>query len=58
MAENPMVQRAEFVRDIKDSAYRVVEKPLTPTEKLWNHDAFRKAVDPSGEVVAHLIDTR
>ncbi len=44
MAENPMVQRAEFVRDIKDSAYGVVEKPLTPTEKLWNHDAFRKAL--------------
>ena len=44
MAESPMVVRAEFVREVKDSAYGVVEKPLTTAEKVWNNDAFRKGL--------------
>jgi NitT/TauT family transport system permease protein len=44
MAENVLVPRPEFVRDIAVSAYGVVEKPLTPWEKLYNNSALRKAV--------------
>lgn len=51
MAESPMVVRAEFVRDIQDSAYGVVEKPLTLVEKVWNNDAFRKGLLLAGMVV-------
>lgn len=44
MADSPMVVRGEFVRDIKDSAYGVVEKPLTLAEKIRDNDAFRKSL--------------
>ncbi len=37
-----IVQRAEFVREAVASASRVVEKPLTGWEKLYNNGAFRK----------------
>lgn len=43
--------RAEFVREVKDTGYGVVEKPLTPAEKVWNNDAFRKALLLAGMVV-------
>jgi NitT/TauT family transport system permease protein len=44
MADRPMVERAEFVREVGDSAFGVVEKPLTLAEKVWNNDAFRKGL--------------
>jgi len=44
MAENVLVSRPEFVREVEISAYGVVEKPLTPWEKLYNNSALRKAV--------------
>jgi NitT/TauT family transport system permease protein len=44
MAENVLVQRAEFVRDVETSAYGVVEKPLTTSEKIFNNAAVRKGI--------------
>ena len=43
MADSPPL-RAEFVQEIRDSAYGVVEKPLTLMEKIWSYDAFRKCL--------------
>jgi NitT/TauT family transport system permease protein len=44
MAENVLVSRPEFVREVAISAYGVVEKPLTLWERLYNNSALRKAV--------------
>ena len=44
MAENVLVQRPEFVRDVETSAYGVVEKPLTAWEKVFNNAAVRKGL--------------
>ena len=44
MADNVLVQRPEFVRDIEISAYGVVEKPLTTWEKIFNNTAVRKGL--------------
>ncbi|MEQ1776056.1 MAG: ABC transporter permease subunit, partial [Burkholderiales bacterium] len=44
MADSPRVVRAEFVREVKDSTYGVVEKPLTAVEKIWSSDVFRKSL--------------
>jgi len=44
MADNVLVQRPEFVRDVETSAYGVVEKPLTPWEKIFNNMAVRKGL--------------
>ena len=44
MADNVLVQRPEFVRDIETSAYGVVEKPLTTWEKIFNNTAMRKGL--------------
>jgi len=44
MAENVLVQRAEFVCDVETSAYGVVEKPLTTSEKIFNNAAVRKGI--------------
>src|SRR5216683_4650612 len=43
MAENTtQVQRPEFVAQVQKS-FGVVEKPLTPWEKIYNQGAIRKA---------------
>lgn len=39
-----LVPRPEFVREIGNSAFGVVEKPLTAWEKIYNNGAFRKCV--------------
>jgi NitT/TauT family transport system permease protein len=44
MADNVLVQRPEFVRDVEISAYGVVEKPLTAWEKIFNNAAVRKGL--------------
>jgi sulfonate transport system permease protein len=44
MAENILVQRPEFVRDVESSAFGVVEKPLTTYEKIFNNAAVRKGI--------------
>ena len=44
MADNVLVQRPEFVREIEISAYGVVEKPLTTWEKIFNNTAVRKGL--------------
>ena len=44
MAENVLVQRPEFVRDVETSAFGVVEKPLTTREKIFNNAAVRKGI--------------
>jgi NitT/TauT family transport system permease protein len=44
MPDNILVQRPEFVREVKTSAYGVVEKPLTAWEKLFNNVAVRKCL--------------
>jgi sulfonate transport system permease protein len=44
MAENILVQRPEFVREVETSAYGVVEKPLTTGEKIFNNAAVRKGI--------------
>ena len=44
MAENVLVQRPEFVRDVESSAFGVVEKPLTTREKIFNNAAVRKGI--------------
>ena len=44
MAENVLVQRPEFVREVETSAYGVVEKPLTAWEKVFNNAAVRKGI--------------
>jgi len=42
MADEVLVQRPEFVRDVETSAYGVIEKPLTAWERLYNLGAVRK----------------
>ncbi|MDB5924267.1 MAG: transporter permease protein [Betaproteobacteria bacterium] len=44
MAENVVLSRPEFVREVVADAYGVVEKPLTRWEKLYHNGALRKAV--------------
>jgi NitT/TauT family transport system permease protein len=44
MAENILVQRPEFVREVESSAFGVVEKPLTTYEKIFNNAAVRKGI--------------
>ena len=44
MADNVLVSRPEFVREVVAGAYGVVEKPLTLWEKLYNSGALRKAM--------------
>jgi NitT/TauT family transport system permease protein len=44
MAENVVLSRPEFVREVVADAYGVVEKPLTRWEKLYHNVALRKAV--------------
>ena len=44
MADNVLLQRPEFVREVETSAYGVVEKPLTVWEKIFNHGAVRKGL--------------
>lgn len=44
MADNVLVQRPEFVRDVEISAYGVVEKPLTAWERIFNNAAVRKGL--------------
>jgi NitT/TauT family transport system permease protein len=44
MAENVVLSRPEFVREVVADAYGVVEKPLTRWEKLYDNGALRKAV--------------
>jgi NitT/TauT family transport system permease protein len=44
MAENVLVQRPEFVRDVESSAFGVVEKPLTTRERVFNNAAVRKGI--------------
>jgi NitT/TauT family transport system permease protein len=44
MAENALVTRPEFVRQVTAGAYGVVQKPLTALEKLYNNGALRKAI--------------
>src|SRR3954467_4168652 len=44
MADNVLVQRAEFVREVETSAFGVVEKPLTTWEKIFNNAAVRKGL--------------
>src|SRR3954462_13080572 len=44
MAENILVQRPEFVREVETSAFGVVEKPLTTWEKIFNNAAVRKGI--------------
>ncbi len=44
MADNVLVQRPEFVREVEISAYGVVEKPLTAWEKIFNNAAVRKGL--------------
>ncbi len=44
MADNVLMQRPEFVRDVEISAYGVVEKPLTTWERIFNNAAVRKGL--------------
>jgi NitT/TauT family transport system permease protein len=44
MADNVLVQRPEFVREVETSAFGVVEKPLTTREKIFNNAAVRKGI--------------
>lgn len=44
MADNVLVQRPEFERDVETSAYGVVEKPLTVWERIFNNTAVRKGL--------------
>jgi len=44
MANDVLVQRPEFVRDVETSAYGVVEKPLTTWERIFNNAAVRKGL--------------
>src|SRR5687768_7826193 len=44
MADNVLLQRPEFVREVEASAYGVVEKPLTAWEKIFNNAAVRKGL--------------
>ncbi len=44
MADNVLVQRPEFVREIEISAYGVVEKRLTTWEKIFNNTAVGKGL--------------
>src|SRR4051812_19643480 len=44
MAENVLVERPEFVREVETSAFGVVEKPLTTWEKIFNNAAVRKGI--------------
>ncbi|MDP2707452.1 MAG: ABC transporter permease, partial [Burkholderiales bacterium] len=44
MADNVLVQRPEFVREVEISAYGVVEKPLTAWERIFNNAAVRKGL--------------
>src|SRR5688572_29368553 len=44
MANDVLVQRPEFVRDVETSAYGVVEKPLTVWERIFNNTAVRKGL--------------
>jgi NitT/TauT family transport system permease protein len=44
MADNVLVQRPEFVREVEISAYGVVEKPLTTWERIFNNAAVRKGL--------------
>ncbi len=44
MAENVLVQRPEFVREVETSAFGVVQKPLTTWEKVFNNAAVRKGL--------------
>jgi NitT/TauT family transport system permease protein len=44
VADNTLVTRGEFVRDVEAGAYGVVQKPLTVWEKLYHNGALRKAV--------------
>jgi NitT/TauT family transport system permease protein len=44
MAENALVVRPEFVREVAAGAYGVVQKPLTVWERLYNNGALRKAI--------------
>jgi NitT/TauT family transport system permease protein len=42
MADNILVQRPEFSRDVESSAFGVVEKPLTAWERIYNYGGVRK----------------
>ncbi|HSQ03789.1 MAG TPA: ABC transporter permease [Burkholderiales bacterium] len=44
MNNSVLVARPEFVRAVESGAYGVVEKPLTPWEKLCNNGALRKTL--------------
>ena len=44
MADNLLVQRPEFVREVESSAYGVVEKPLTAWERIFDNAAVRKVL--------------
>jgi NitT/TauT family transport system permease protein len=44
MAENALVTRPEFVREVTPGAYGVVQKPLTVWDRLYNNGALRKAI--------------
>ena len=44
MAENALVTRPEFVREVTAGAYGIVQKPLTFWERLYNNGALRKAI--------------
>ena len=44
MAENVLVQRPEFEREVETSAFGVVQKPLTTWERVFNNAAVRKGL--------------
>jgi sulfonate transport system permease protein len=44
MAENALITRSEFVREVTAGAYGVIQKPLTAWERLYNNGALRKAI--------------
>jgi NitT/TauT family transport system permease protein len=44
MANEVLIARPEFVRDVVSGAYGVVEKPLTAWERLYNNSGLRKAL--------------
>jgi len=44
MAENALITRPEFVREVTAGAYGVIQKPLTAWERLYNNGALRKAI--------------
>jgi NitT/TauT family transport system permease protein len=44
MTEGSLTARAEYVREVQNTTYGVVEKPLTALEKIWNHGAVRKGL--------------